>query len=52
MLLPPGHLLAAVDQDVEVDVARRVHVVLGRLAVLQQNQAIHFRTLGLELRPR
>ena len=35
MLLPPWHLLAAVNQDIEVDVSGGVDVVLGRLAILQ-----------------
>ena len=38
MLSPPRHLLASVHQDVEVDVARRVYVILCRLAVLEINK--------------
>ena len=34
VLPPPGHLLAPVDQDVEVDVPGGVDVVLGGLAEL------------------
>ena len=37
MLSPPRHLLATVHQDVEVDVAGGVNVVLGRLAILEIN---------------
>ena len=44
MLPPPGHLLATVDQDVEIDVARRVNVVFGRLAILERNVAYYSRS--------
>ena len=34
----PGHLLAPIDQRVQVNLARGVHVELGCLAVLQKNK--------------